>query len=890
MSNAFGLRACRRCRASQRRVVDRRLQVTSLISSSVALERNFLENRRVYSTSTLPSDTTCIPKPHPRRQPYSSNSKSPSPTIQKSKSLNLINDKIQQWLQVPAGKWTAREVASGQYLMEECLKHGSNKGVHMATRVLKRWIRERHKRERILWNSQLLEHLHRVLHAWKLHGRQEDRPGRIGVLLLYDLEEACLQHKNVPPSQFPGNKAYSMTFQLLATFVETDTFVIARQLLNRWRLTGIEPDLLLWQSCLNAFAKCSPYQSGAVDIAEEILQEMNLPPDQVCFATVLNAWSKSCRPGAAQRAQDILEKMLLDDSPVKPNNVCINTCIDAWAKSGESDGAQRAENLLRRMEEQSRQPGKGHLQPDSVAYSTVVHAWAKSSHPKAAQHAENLFIRMQQMSQEGKGRVEADKFTLGSVLDAWARSTEPGAAKRAESFLNRMEESHRQGKLKIEITAQSYTSVLHAWANSHDKDAADNAERILKLMEDASKSGRKEIAPTRLTYTTAIQALSRCSDKNAPSRALAILRRMEQVGIAPETFTFNAAISVCAKHGEISLASDLFDEMCHRSDRGEPHVSPTTHTYASMINACARGREPELAMKLLGEMETIYEEGNEYVRPNVIAYTSAITAWKRIDDSDAGNKAEAILWRMMDKYHGGNEDARPNAVAVSAVMQVWMDGGEAEAPEKVESLLEWMKKQYASGDDSVKPMTAHYNLLLETWAKSRRYDSVPRIESILKTMAQDFNEHVHPNKYSYNMLLLAIRNSSERNKPSRSLKVLQGMIESYRKGNSGVKPSRYTFHLLLQIIIDSGTRGEREEAALALRDAFREFAETDKLQSPTPSTYALLMNACKALGDAIDPNLFELIRRYCTASNKVRWKAELDFQSEHGKYFWNRKE
>ena len=180
MSNASVWRACRRCRASPRLIVGRRIQVNSILSFSGALEPNFAVNKRIFSTSSVPSDA---PRPLP-------------PTIKTFKSLDDFNDEIQQWMQVPVGQWTTIEVARGYYLMEASLKYGSNQGMHIATRVFKRWIQKGQKRKHVLSNSrQLLEYLHRVLHGWKLHGFKKDQPGRIGVLLLNDLEKHFVNTK-----------------------------------------------------------------------------------------------------------------------------------------------------------------------------------------------------------------------------------------------------------------------------------------------------------------------------------------------------------------------------------------------------------------------------------------------------------------------------------------------------------------------------------------------------------------------------------------------------------------------------------------------------------------------------------------------------------------------
>ena len=70
-----------------------------------------------------------------------------------------------------------------------------------------------------------------------------------------------------------------------------------------------------------------------------------------------NAWSKSGGRGAAERCEDILDRMegLYEQGrkEMQPNTTSFNTVIDALARSGERGYEYRAEDLLERMEELS---------------------------------------------------------------------------------------------------------------------------------------------------------------------------------------------------------------------------------------------------------------------------------------------------------------------------------------------------------------------------------------------------------------------------------------------------------------------------------------------------------------------------------------------------------
>jgi DNA-binding IclR family transcriptional regulator len=134
------------------------------------------------------------------------------------------------------------------------------------------------------------------------------------------------------------------------------------------------------------------------------------------------------------------------------------------------------------------------------------------------------------------------------------------------------------------------------------------------------------------------------------------------------------------------------------------------------------------------------------------------------------------------------------------------------------------------------------------------------------------------------MLMLAIRNSADRDKATRCLEVLQEMIKAYENGNITVKPTRWSFHIVLTACLKTTNAREAEES---LTDVFREtfHAFTAKREwEPSSSTYHLLMSVCRTLGRSNDTALFDEVQRYCEASGKVELAAQSPL--ERKQYFW----
>lgn len=119
--------------------------------------------------------------------------------------------------------------------------------------------------------------------------------------------------------------------------------------------------------------------------AERILQEMvtanRLAPDQapapnaVSYNSVLHAWSKSQLPGAANRAEAVLEFMIRSSKKnpeIAPDVYSFTSVLNALAKSKEPNKAQRARARLDQLLEMYAVSRDASLRPSQVTFNTVL--------------------------------------------------------------------------------------------------------------------------------------------------------------------------------------------------------------------------------------------------------------------------------------------------------------------------------------------------------------------------------------------------------------------------------------------------------------------------------------------------------------------------------------
>ncbi len=208
----------------------------------------------------------------------------------------------------------------------------------------------------------------------------------------------------------------------------------------------------------------------AAEKAEQLLKQSfdlaqstgdnSLIPDVVTYASVLHAWAQYSGKGgggfvAAERCEAILNVMhelhKKGYKQVKPNTYAYNTVINAWSKSGVPGAIEKAQALLYRMIEAAKSGHDQSLQPDIVAFNTVLHAWARSGRGiHAAKQAEHLFHKMEELHKLGYPNVEPDAIAYGAMMDCLAKScstSNPSGAMKAEKWLYHIEKVEQSNQM-----------------------------------------------------------------------------------------------------------------------------------------------------------------------------------------------------------------------------------------------------------------------------------------------------------------------------------------------------------------------------------------------------------------------------------------------------------
>jgi len=202
----------------------------------------------------------------------------------------------------------------------------------------------------------------------------------------------------------------------------------------------IKPDAACWNSVISAWAV-----AGNGERAESLFLEMvdgsktsdGPSPTLITLTNALKAWTKTRSPEASHRAIALLATMeqLYKDGiiAVKPNVVHYSVVLDCLAYARKSSAAERAESMLQRMLV-SDDPN---LRPNMVSYNCVIKAWSYARDPRSATKITSVLRDLIEQS-ESEPKMKPNENTFGTILKFLADSNLPDKAKRARAIENLM--------------------------------------------------------------------------------------------------------------------------------------------------------------------------------------------------------------------------------------------------------------------------------------------------------------------------------------------------------------------------------------------------------------------------------------------------------------------
>jgi len=285
--------------------------------------------------------------------------------------------------------------------------------------------------------------------------------------------------------------------------------------------------------------------------------------------------------------------------------------------------SQRPERFEKMEDVLERMKAQG-VEPNVVHWNQVLSAHAMAGGGGHLRKAEAILDRMVETD------VTPTIFTYGPLIGSWSKSKLPEATEKVEAVFQRMKASG------VEPTAVCYLDLISTHASLGN---AGRAEQILQEMTDGYKAGNTQLRPNAKTLSAVLNAYCSSTDPTA-----------------------------------FQKAEELLQNIIDGKFRGVP---PNTVSFNIIIRACLHRGDPSRAEKYLLQME---EFG---LQPDTWTFNEILAAWSKLHTPSAAEKAETILWQMVELSKSSNPSAKPNVYSINMVIDGWAYSGHENAVERM---------------------------------------------------------------------------------------------------------------------------------------------------------------------------------------------------------------
>jgi hypothetical protein len=425
------------------------------------------------------------------------------------------------------------------------------------------------------------------------------------------------------------------------------------------------------------------------------MKEKGVSPDMVVYTSVLNCWAKasnraervmaSCR--ALQLLKEVEDRYLSEGNYLlKPNQITYSQVIKAIGHSQDPNAPRLAEDIMRRMY-QLTESGMINVPPNVHIYNAVITTFSggnKDQRAYNAREAERLLYEMVHQSRlEGNAFTEPSVVTLGIVLRAWAESGLPDCGQQAQRVLDHFEARYDAGSSRVRPNVVCYTTVMQAWGRSKAPPhaALQKVETMLSKLENLyTETGHESLRPNQITYITVMDVYSRKCPNEAGAMSQALVDRLSQlqdIGLGfekPSRIIFNKLINTWSKSAEANAAENaerVFQRMEAQYAAGDGSARPDEVSLCCVLNAWANNAFQGGALRAQQIMDYTTKELTSEQRGfdhTVVSWNVLVKAWGRSRAVDSVQRAERILVDLETRYRKGRSNVKPDITTYSSVI------------------------------------------------------------------------------------------------------------------------------------------------------------------------------------------------------------------------------
>ncbi|CAI9774230.1 unnamed protein product [Fraxinus pennsylvanica] len=349
---------------------------------------------------------------------------------------------------------------------------------------------------------------------------------------------------------------------MMGVYARNGRFAKVQDLLNLMRERGCEPDLVSFNTLINARLKSGPMTPNlGIELLSEV-RRSGIRPDIITYNTLISACSRESNLEEATKVFDDMEA-----HKCQPDLWTYNAMISVFGRCGL---AGEAERLFKEL-------GSKGFFPDAVTYNSVLYAFAREG------NLEKVKEVCEEMAKMGFGK---DEMTYNTIIHMYGKQ---GKYELALQIYRDMKFSGRNPDVV------TYTVLI---------DSLGKANKMTEAANVMSEMLNTSVKPTLRTYSALI-----CGYAKAGKRVEAeeMFDCMLQCGIKPDNLAYSIMLDIHLRSNDAKKAILLYLEMVRNG------FAPDLLLYEALLRVLAKENKEEIIQKVSQDLEELHGLGPEMI-------------------------------------------------------------------------------------------------------------------------------------------------------------------------------------------------------------------------------------------------------------------------------------
>jgi hypothetical protein len=567
--------------------------------------------------------------------------------------------------------------------------------------------------------------------------------------------------------------------------------------------------------------------------------DSSMRPNIYIYSQLLQAYAVSNLPQAAERMEDIVQKMRKEG--ISPTHIVYNILLRFWAGKGDTDQIDR---ILKTMKL------NGLAHPTATGMAQVIYGQSLGMKPRKAEETLQKMIELyptsplvgecvQQILMAYRRIIGADNKKLWAVkcaerlFEQRMKNKELMNREEVEKLKGTMLDIHvragKDEKIVELINGSDRTAVQMAiLTKSFGKDPVRDTQVLEVLLRDAHKSLSFDM------FNDILDAWAESTRPIAMEEAFKVFNLMEnhptskELNIKATTRSFNALLKCLSKSSEYDVArkaDDLLDDMHRRYQAGDMSAKPDETSYGYAIKACLNVGDADRAIRFVQKMEKTTSVSLE-------TYKSILRQWSTVPSFATPKHCQDLVFRMK-KLSKRNRSIQPDMECYRLVISACVESNAVTSARRL-----WLVRHVVQ-TEGLEFDSNDYFLMIRYYSQSQNLRYMERAEVLLNEIIQCYREDCQVDARHFVPLMRAYVKLADAKAVQR---IFELRVKSYIAGNARVKPIPQNFHTVVQAGVISGDLKMATSFILNMQH----LADTKILpEEPDIDTYNVLIAAWK---------------------------------------------